>query len=65
LLDDAPTFRLEGVSGTATLVDVDELVGVNGAEMERAGEAIFSGAALLARTGHSSSDVWSNIIGTS
>jgi hypothetical protein len=62
LLDDVPTFILEGVSGTATLVDVDKelgsnLVGVTGAETDRAGEAIFSGAALLARTGHSSSDL--------
>jgi hypothetical protein len=56
----APTFSLEGVSGTATLVDVvDEagscLVGVTGAEIDRTGDVIFSGAALLARTGHSSS----------
>jgi hypothetical protein len=39
LLDDAPTFSLEGVRGTATLVDVDKEVsshhvGVTGAKMD-------------------------------
>jgi hypothetical protein len=52
---DAPTFSLEGVSGTATLVVVvdkettSRLGGVTGAKTDCLGEAIFIGAALFAR----------------
>lgn len=66
---DAPTFSLEGVSDTATLVVVvdketgSRLGGVTGAKTDCLGEAILSGAALFARTGHSSSDVSLNPIG--
>lgn len=66
---DVPTFSLEGVSGTTTLVVVVDketgscLGGVTGAKTDCLGEAIISGAALFARTGHPSSDVSLNPVG--
>jgi hypothetical protein len=53
LFADVLTFNLEGVSGTATLVDVDDGNGSFLAEADCVGEPIFNGAALFARMGHS------------
>jgi hypothetical protein len=53
LFADVPTFNLEGVSGTATLVDVDEGNGSLLAETDCGGEPIFNGGAPFASMGHS------------